>query len=100
MVDPTPLRMNDANALKLLREIVAESGNVFFTSHATKRMVQRSVTRPMVIECLRHGTTDEPVALDAHGNWKMTIWKRVAGKDVRVSVALDLPNRAVVITVI
>lgn len=54
----------------------------------------------MVIECLQHGTTDEPVALDTHGNWKMTIWKRVAGKDVRVSVALDLPNRAIVITVI
>lgn len=100
MVKPSPMRMNDPNALKLLREIAADSGQIVFTDHAVRRMVQRKVTRPMVIDCLLAGAIDESVALDIHGNWKMTVWKRVAGRSLRVSVAIDLPSRAIVITVI
>jgi hypothetical protein len=100
MAEPVPMRMNDANALRLLREIAADSGQVIFTDHAAKRMVQRKVTRPMVLDCLRAGAVDESVALDPHGNWKLPVWKRAAGKDLRIAVAIDLPNRAIVITVI
>jgi len=56
------MRMDDANALKFLREIAADSGQVVFVGHATKRMVQRKVTRPMVLDCLRSGSVDESVA--------------------------------------
>ena len=99
MAEPVPMRMNDANALKLLREIAQDSGNVILVDHARKRMRQRKVTTVQIIECLRRGVVSEPVALDIHGNWKLTVAHRVAGKDLNVAVAIDLPSRALVITV-
>ena len=99
MAEPIPLRMNDANALRLLREIAVDSAKVIFTAHARQRMRQRKVTPVQVIECLMRGTIAEHVALDAYGNWKLTVSQRVAGKDLDVAVAIDLPRRAIIITV-
>lgn len=99
MAKAVPMRMNDATALKLLREIAADSGRVIFTSHARQRMRQRKVTPVQVVTCLQRGIVAEPVALDLHGNWKLTVAHRVAGRDLSVAVAIDVPNRAIVITV-
>jgi hypothetical protein len=91
--------MNDASALKLLRDIAQDSGRVIFTQHARQRMRQRKVTPVQVLACLQHGIISEPVALDMHGNWKLTVTRRVAGKDLNVAVAIDVPSRAIIITV-
>ena len=99
MADPVPIRMNDATALKLLREIAADSARVVFTAHARQRMRQRKVTPVEIIACLLRGVVSEPVALDLHGNWKLTVTHRVAGKDLDVAVAIDVPRRAIIITV-
>jgi Domain of unknown function (DUF4258) len=99
MAEPVPLRMNDASALKLLREIAQDSAQVIFTHHARQRMRQRKVFSMQVLTCLQRGIVSEPVALDAHGNWKLTVTHRVAGKDLDVAVAIDVPRRAIVITV-
>ena len=99
MPDPVPLRMNDATALRVLREIAEDSARVIFTKHASQRMRQRKVSPVQVIACLQRGIIREPVALDLHGNWKLTVSHRVAGKDLDVAVAIDVPNRAIVITV-
>lgn len=93
------MRVNDATALKLLREIAQDSGNVILTTHARLRMRQRKVTPVQIITCLQRGIVSEPVALDMHGNWKLTVTHRVAGKDLNVAVAIDVPSRAIVITV-
>lgn len=76
MAEPVPMRMSDQAALKLLREIAGDSASVIFTKHAR-----------------------EPVALDQHGNWKLTVTHRVAGVELHVAVAIDVPVRAIVITV-
>ena len=99
MAEPVSLRMNDASVLGLLREIAADSARVIFTHHARQRMRQRKVSPVQVIACLQRGVVREPVALDLHGNWKLTVSHRVAGKDLDVAVAIDVPNRAIVITV-
>lgn len=99
MSDPVPLRMNDASALKLLREIAADSARVIFTHHALQRMRQRKVSTSQVLTCLQRGIVAEPVALDLHGNWKLTVSHRAAGAELDVAVAIDVPNRAIVITV-
>lgn len=91
--------MNDASALKLLRDIAQDSGRVIFTQHARLRMRQRKVTAVQVLACLQHGIIGEPVALDVHGYWKLTVTRRVAGKDLNVAVAIDVPSRAIIITV-
>lgn len=93
------MRMNDATALKVLREIAQDSAQVIFTQHARKRMRQRKVSPVQVLTCLNRGIVSEPVALDAYGNWKLTVTHRVAGKDLDVAVAIDVPKRAIVITV-
>ena len=56
MIDPVPMRMNDASALKLLREIAEDSGRVIFTRHALQRMRQRKVSTAQVLTCLRDET--------------------------------------------
>lgn len=99
MAKPVPMPLNDANALKLLREIAKDSANVIFTDHVRKRMRQRHVTPVQAIECIQRGFVSEPAALDMHGNWKLTVAHRVAGRDLNVAVAIDMPNRAIVITV-
>jgi hypothetical protein len=99
MIESVPMRVNDATALKLLREIAQDSGNVILTTHARLRMRQRKVTPVQIITCLQRGIVSEPVALDMHGNWKLTVTHRVAGKDLNVAVAIDVPSRAIVITV-
>ena len=53
--------MTDASALKLLREIAADSGQVIITRHAVKRMTERKITRTMVLQCLRSGAIEESV---------------------------------------
>jgi hypothetical protein len=93
------MRMNDATALDVLRDIAKDSAKVIFTHHARARMRQRKVSMVQVITCLERGIVSEPVALDAHGNWKLTVSHRVAGKDLEVAVAIDVPQRAIVITV-
>ncbi len=93
------MRMNDATALKLLRDIAQDSARVIFTGHARQRMRQRKVSLVQVIACLQRGIVSEPVALDLHGNWKLTVSHRIAGKDLNVAVAIDVPSRAIVITV-
>jgi hypothetical protein len=32
------------------------------------------------------------VALDMHGNWKLTVTHRFAGKDLDVALAIDIPT--------
>ena len=99
MRDPVPLRMNDASALKLLREIASDSARVIFTHYALQRMRQRKVSTAQVLACLQRGIVAEPVALDLHGNWKLTVTHRAAGTELQVAVAVDVPRRAIVITV-
>jgi hypothetical protein len=91
--------MNDASALRLLRDIATDSSRVIFLPHVRKRMRQRKVTPNQVLACLQKGVVSESVALDLYGNWKLTVAHRVAGSELSVSVAIDVPTRAIVITV-
>jgi hypothetical protein len=93
------MRMNDATALRLLREIAQDSARVIFTHHARQRMRQRKMSPIQVLACLQRGIASEPVSLDLHGNWKLTVSQRIAGKDLNVAVAIDVPSRAIIITV-
>lgn len=99
---PTPYRLNDANALKLLREVAADSARVVLLPHARQRMKQRQVTLPQVLEVLRKGRLTEPAALDIHGNWKVTVKALTCGQSVTVAGAIEMQEepgkRVLVIT--
>ena len=89
MATPLPLRLNDANMLKLVREAAQDTGNVFFEPHAKQRMRQRKITPRHVYECLRRGVIDEPAHLNVRGNWKCTLRHVWAGDEVRVVAVLE-----------
>lgn len=96
-------RLNDANALKLLREIAKDSGRVIVLKHAKSRMRERRITLPQVLEVLRKGALSEPASLDIHGNWKVTVQCKSCGELVTVAGAIDITKnpreRVLVITV-
>jgi hypothetical protein len=102
MKTPTPFRLNDANALKLLREVAADSARVVLLPHARQRMKQRHVTLLQVLEVLRKGTLSEPAALDMYGNWKVTVRGLTCGQSVTVAGAIEMQKepgkRVLVIT--
>ena len=89
MGEPIPIRLNDANMLRLIRKLAESSENVFIEPHAKKRMKQRHITRTQVLACLRHGVIDEPAHENIRGNWKCTLRHLHAGDLVRVSAAIE-----------
>lgn len=100
---PKAFRLNDANALRLVREIAVDSGRVVVLPHAKQRMKSRHITLAQVLDVLRKGTLEEPAALDTWGNWKVTLRGLTCGQSVTVSGAVDMNQapgeRVLVITV-
>jgi hypothetical protein len=90
-------------ALRLIRDIAQDSSRVVVTVHARKRMLQRRISRPQVLECLLKGQLAEGPALDIHGNWTCTLRWRHAGDYIRIAAAIkqDPANgrKVIVITV-
>gem|GEM_PF-1055290 len=94
--------LNDANALKLLRDVAADSARVVLLAHARKRMKERQVTLQQVLDVLRKGNLIEPAALDIYGNWKVTVKGLTCGQSVTVAGAIEMQRepgkRVLVIT--
>ena len=72
-----------------VRELSAASANVFVTSHARTRMRQRGITLVEVLAVLRSGRVVEAPAPDMRGNWKATMSRVVAGREIGVAVAIE-----------
>lgn len=93
-----PLRLDAATMQRKVRELAANSGNVFITNHARERMAERDVTRAQVIDCLLAGVViDGPPFKNLHGSWQCTLHKYNAGNEVNVVVVLE--DGVIVITV-
>ena len=100
MINFIPIRLNDANALRIVRTLAVESANVYVTSHAKLRMQQRKITLKQVLCCLRSGGIYESVHLDIRGDWRFTLRHTIAGDEVTVAVAIKQGNRGRMIAVI
>jgi hypothetical protein len=100
MINIIPLRLNDANALLLVRTLSAESANIYVTSHAKLRMEQRKITLKQVLCCLRSGFIYESVHLDIKGDWMLTMRRSISGDDVKIAVAIKQGNQGRMIAVI
>ena len=86
---PTPLKLNDANLQRLIRDAASDTARVFFPKHAKQRMLERNITPTQVYQCLRRGSVSEPAHMNLHGNWQCTLKWRHAGDDVSVAAALE-----------
>ena len=105
MSEKNVLRMNLSPILakQVIHQILADSGNVFFTVHAEQRMEERNITRTQVMCCLRNGDFIEEPYRGIKGNWEMKLEVITAGDRIQIAAALDHDengNQIVVITVL
>lgn len=93
----TPM-FNPVTILAEIKRIAEDSGNIVLLAHGWKRSRQRRITRPQIEACIRKGYVEEGPFVNPHGNWQVTMCRRVAGEEVRCVIAVDLPSKILVIT--
>jgi Domain of unknown function (DUF4258) len=94
-----PFILNDVNFLLHMREIL-QARSMFLTDHAKKRMFQRRVSSQQILQCLQHGSIDEPAHLTIQGDWSATIGYFTGGDYVKVAAAISKDNKGELIIVI
>ena len=98
MAEVIPLKLTAPLALKVIREIAADSDNIVIVSHARLRGRQRKITRAQIEACIRKGTIQEGPFMNGHGHWQVTMYRHAAGEELHCVVAIDWPSKAIVIT--
>jgi hypothetical protein len=93
-----PDRLNDADAIRLVRMIAADSNNIVVIPHARKRKAQRSITRIQIERCVRLGIITEGPFINPKGNWQMNLTRQTAGEEITCAVAIEWATRVIVIT--
>jgi hypothetical protein len=93
-----PDRLNDADALRLVRIIAADSDKIVVIEHAKKRGKRRSITRIQIERCVRMGIITEGPFINQHGNWQMNLTRQTAGEEITCSAAIEWATRIIVIT--
>jgi hypothetical protein len=97
-----PIGLSPIQGTQLVREVAQDSGRVFFTHHAERKMRERHITRTQVLRCLTRGSVVEGPSRDVKGNWTMKLEALSAGELIAVVAALDRDeagNSIIVITV-
>ncbi|SRR5712691_11023423 len=94
-----PDRLNDNDAIRLIRIIAADSNNIVIIEHAKKRKAQRSITRIQIERCVRMGTITEGPFINPRGNWQMNLTRQTAGEQITCAVAIEWATRIIVITI-
>jgi hypothetical protein len=93
-----PDRLNDADAIRLIRMIAADSNNIVVIEHARKRKAQRSITRIQIERCVRLGIISEGPFVNKYGNWQMNLTRQTTGEQITCAVAIEWATRIIVIT--
>jgi hypothetical protein len=100
----TLLSLTRPEAERLIRRLASDSGRVYFTDHAKRRMKQRHITPPQVMACLLKGRIVEGPALSTRQSWEMKFERSWSGELVQVVAALQWDTAAaqqvIVVTVI
>ena len=97
--DVIPLTLTAPAALRIIREIAADSERVVLVPHARKRMRQRRITFEQVLACVRRGNLTEGPAPMPDGDWRCTLQRLIAGDDVTAVVEFSTRERLLVVTV-
>lgn len=75
-----------------------DSNNIVFTNHVLKRMRERKITTPCVVEVLRKGRMKRPAEPDIKTGLPVCRLERfVAGRDITVAVAIDDENPELIV---
>jgi len=93
-----PDRLSGPEALDLVRRLTADSDNIVVISHARMRMLKRGITRRQIELCVQKGTITEGPFMNRRGNWQVNLSRHAAGEEITCVVAIEWPNRIVVIS--
>jgi hypothetical protein len=93
-----PARLNDTDALKIVRMIATDSNNIVVIRHGKLRSQQRSITRPQIERCVQKGMITEGPFVNQHGSWQMNLSRHTAGEQITCVVVIEWATRVLVIT--
>jgi len=91
--------MSAANMQRIVREIARDTSRIIVLSHALERAAKRGVSRRQIERCCQLGTIVEGPFANKFGNWQANFYRHAAGGEMTCSVAVDLKNRVLIITV-
>lgn len=98
MAEIVPLELTPHHALKVIRELAADTRNIVVIGHAKKRRKQRSITHRQIELCVQKGTIIEGPFLNQHGNWQVNLYRHAAGEELTCTVAIEWATRVIVVT--
>ncbi|MFS8037710.1 DUF4258 domain-containing protein [Xanthobacter sp. AM11] len=96
--DVVPLTLTPHAALRMIREIAENTANIVVLDHAKKQCNRRGISRRQIEMCVQRGTIQEGPFLNSHGQWQVTLFRHAAGDELCCPVAIDWPNKVLVIT--
>lgn len=83
-----PFGLTRPVALERIRFLMSQ-GAYDFDPHFSDMMVERDISMRQVLTVLREGTINQGPELDEYNDWRCRVKKRVAGRLVRVVVAIQ-----------
>lgn len=99
MTEVQPESLSATRALRVIRELAADSRNIVIVQHARQRGLQRRISPRQIQICCLRGTIVEGPFINAHGHWQVSLFRHAAGEPVTCVVAIDWPSRLIVVTV-
>ena len=94
-----PMTLSSDHALRVIRELAADSSKIVITGHASARAKKRYVTHLQIEKCLQKGTITEGPFLNAYGHWQVSMYRHAAGEELTCAVAIEWAQKLVVVTV-
>jgi Domain of unknown function (DUF4258) len=98
MAEVVPLSLTTPAALRMVRELAADTSRIVVIQHAKERQRKRGITRRQIELCLQKGSIIEGPFPNPHGNWQVNMYRHAAGEEVTCTVAIEWASRLVVIT--
>ena len=92
-----PERLSQADALRVIRTLAADTENIVVIQYGKRRAKQRKVTRRQMELCVQKGTITEGPFLNLHGNWQVNLFRHAAGEQITCVVAIEWATRVLVI---
>lgn len=93
-----PLELSVPKALEMIRSLAEDSANIVIIKHAQMRRNQRGISAHQIELCLKKGVIEEGPFRNNHNHWQVTMRRQAAGEEVICVVAIDWPDRLLVIT--
>lgn len=92
-----PQRLSEADAIKIIKTLAADTDNIVVIDYGKKRAKQRKITRRQIELCVQKGTITEGPFMNGHGNWQVNLFRHAAGEQITCVVAIEWATRVLVI---